>query len=164
MTQHLLTINLLPIFLVRNFASYARLGPSFKTLIYSFTYLLFNSPKPLGKGRSIKLNVKMQNKPNFQNTQMNTNPVLIRPYENKSLRLHPQNKPNQTQFKPIFDLSATPQSQNKPNSNPIQTQSKPNPNPISKGAADYLFSRFGFLFRSHSGNCSRVTFSHNPLF
>jgi len=40
-------------------------------------------------------------------------------------------------------------------------KNKPNSNPISK---DYLFSSFGFILCSHSGSCSRLTFSHSPFF
>jgi len=57
----------------------------------------------------------MQNKPNFQIAQMNATSVLTMDYRNEPPREHPQNKPNQTQNKANFDLSAPHQSQNKPN-------------------------------------------------
>ena len=43
----------------------------------------------------------MQNKPNFQDTQMNVNLYNATDYENKRNRTLGQNKPNQSQLKPI---------------------------------------------------------------
>ena len=57
----------------------------------------------------------MQNKPNLLNAEMNVSYDYRKDYENKRLRRHRKNKPNQTQFeaqsKPI-----------RPNSKPNQTQ------------------------------------------
>jgi len=50
--------------------------------------------------KPIKNNLIMQNKPNFQIAQMNINLYSVRPYRNETPHRHPQNKPNQTQFKP----------------------------------------------------------------
>jgi hypothetical protein len=69
--------------------------------------------------KSTILNLIMQNKPNLRNDQMNITPYSARRYGNLPLHGGGQNKPNQTQFKANSDLSATLQSQNKPNSNPI---------------------------------------------
>jgi len=41
----------------------------------------------------------MQNKPNFQNAQMNINLYITKDYENKRLCRRGENKPKQTQFK-----------------------------------------------------------------
>jgi hypothetical protein len=60
------------------------------------------------------MELNMQNKPNFQNTQMNVSPVPTETYRELPPRRHPQNKPNQTQYKAIFNPSAPLQSQNKP--------------------------------------------------
>jgi len=91
--------------------------------------LLFTEGGParrsLSVDGSIKNNLIMQNKPNFQIARMNLNSVLTMDYRNLPPRGRPQNKPNQTQFKANFNLSATLQSQNKPNSNPIQAQTNP---------------------------------------
>ena len=74
--------------------------------------------KPL---KTTKMEQDMQNKPNFKNGEIPTTPFLTKDYGNKPPRRHPQNKPKQTQNKANFDLSAAPQSQNKPN----QTQFPP---------------------------------------
>ena len=68
---------------------------------------------------ALQIHLFMQNKANFQKSQMNVNNVLTRDYEKMTLGQRGKNKPNsnpiQTQFKPN-------QSQNKPNTNP----NKPN--------------------------------------
>jgi hypothetical protein len=56
----------------------------------------------------------MQNKPNFQKSQMNVINLSQMAYENKRNWTLGQNKPNQSQFKPI-----------KANFNAYQTQSSP---------------------------------------
>ncbi|HIJ53067.1 MAG TPA: hypothetical protein HPP66_07920, partial [Planctomycetes bacterium] len=65
----------------------------------------------------------MQNKPNFQNAQMNVNKVLSKDYENKTLGERGKNKPNsnpiQTQSNPIKANKMPKQSQYKPKTNPI---------------------------------------------
>ncbi len=43
----------------------------------------------------------MQNKPNFQKSQMNAKPYNTTDYENIANRTLGQNKPNQSQLKPI---------------------------------------------------------------
>ncbi len=43
----------------------------------------------------------MQNKPNFQKSQMNVNKVLTKDYEKKTLSEHGKNKPKQSQTNPI---------------------------------------------------------------
>jgi len=53
----------------------------------------------------------MQNKPNFRKSQMNVSSILTTAYENKSNWTLGENKPKQSQSKPI-----------KPNTNPKQTQ------------------------------------------
>jgi len=63
----------------------------------------------------------MQNKANFQKSQMNVSNGLTMNYEQMDTWSGGKNKPNS---KPI-------QTQFKANSNPIQTQYKPNSNPIS---------------------------------
>ena len=69
--------------------------------------------------KSIKMNMIMQNKPNFQNTQMNTTPYTERLYKKFARQSLVAGKPKQTQFKP--------------NSNPIQTHfSYQNPPPKPK--------------------------------
>ena len=69
----------------------------------------------------------MQNKANFQKSQMNVNPYNTTDYENKSNWTLGENKPNsnpiQTQSKPIKANKMPKQTQNKPKTNPI----KPNP-------------------------------------
>jgi len=83
----------------------------------------------------------MQNKPNFQKSQMNVNSLLTTDYENKSNWTLGQNKPNSKPIKPnlpVAQMSVNsiltkgyrknddfPVQENKPNSNPIQTQTKP---------------------------------------
>jgi hypothetical protein len=78
--------------------------------------------RSLGVDGSIKNNLIMQNKPNFQNTQMNATSYPTTSYKSLPAIALEAGKPKQTQFKAIFDLSATYQSQNKPNPTP----NKPN--------------------------------------
>ncbi len=59
----------------------------------------------------------MQNKPNFHDAKMNVNLYNTRDYENISDWALGENKPNQTQFKPI-------KANFKPNSNPISEMPK----------------------------------------
>jgi len=67
---------------------------------------------------SLQIRLFIQNKANFQESQMNVNMVLSRDYEKKTLGQRGKNKPNSN---PI-------QTQFKANTNPIQSQT----NPISK--------------------------------
>ena len=78
-----------------------------------------------------KINLFIQNKPNFKNDQINVNKVLERDYENVCLHRRPKTNPKQTQSNPI-------QSQLKPK----QTQFKPKTNPIppARFFAIYLIS------------------------
>ena len=102
-------------FLVRSFASYAILKPYFKTLIYLFTHLLVNSPKHLRRPfNHFELNYAKQ-------TQFTTCPNSCKPFFNNALRKFaaPRRWEKQTQYKANSSLSATPQTQNKPNPNPI---------------------------------------------
>jgi len=73
----------------------------------------------------------MQNKPNFQNAQMNVSVVITKYYENISLSRRRQNKAKQTQFKANSNPIKPNSNPIKPNSNPIQSQSNPISNPIS---------------------------------
>jgi hypothetical protein len=61
----------------------------------------------------------MQNKPNFQDVQMNVSSILTKDYERNDIFAVPENKANtnpiKANTKPI-----------KPKTNPIRTQNKPN--------------------------------------
>jgi len=71
--------------------------------------------------KSIKKNLIMQNKPNL---------CVFWAVSGDCEEKQTQTNPIQTQNKANSDLSATPQTQNKPNSNPIKPNSSPNkPNP-----------------------------------
>jgi len=104
---------------------------------------------PLHLSRTLyKSTLFIQNKPNFQKSQINSSAYIKMTYKNKTAFGLVQNKPNQTQFKaktkPICQKSkmnvniyytidynnktAFRRIKNKPNSNPIQTQT----NPISR--------------------------------
>ncbi len=50
----------------------------------------------------LQINVFMQNKPNFQKSQMNVNPYNTKDYENKSNWTLGENKPNSNPIKPNF--------------------------------------------------------------
>ncbi len=50
----------------------------------------------------LQINLFMQNKPNFQKSQMNVNLCLTKNYENKSDWTIGQNKPNSNPIKPNF--------------------------------------------------------------
>jgi len=91
----------------------------------------------------------MQNKPNFQNAQMNVNPYITTDYKNKSNWTLGENKPNSNPIKPNFRKA-------KMNVNSLITKdyikyddfavqkNKPNSNPISerpKGTQTYLPQR-----------------------
>ena len=101
---------------------------------------------------SIVLVMKMQNKPNFQNAQMTTTPLLTTPYKNLPLHGGGKNKAKQTQNKAIparrslgedgFNPSAPYQSQNKPNFT-RHSFSEGGPNPIFAlhPLPIYLFTR-----------------------
>jgi len=83
----------------------------------------------------------MQNKPNFQDVQMNVNPYNTTDYENIANWTLGENKPNSNPIKPNCQKAkmnvnslitkdyrkndAFAVQQNKPNSNPKQTQTKP---------------------------------------
>jgi hypothetical protein len=75
----------------------------------------------------------MQNKPNFQKTQMNTTPYLESLYKKFTRRALWRANPIQTQFKANSNPSAAHQSQNKPNPNPI---SVPQNSPMVYNAAE----------------------------
>jgi len=51
----------------------------------------------------------MQNKPNFQDAQMNVNIFSQMAYENKSNWTLGENKPNQTQFSTLLPLELKPE-------------------------------------------------------
>jgi len=76
-------------------------------------------------GSALQIRLFMQNKPNFQNAQINVNIVLTKDYAEKDTWWSGKNKPNsnpiQTQSNPI-----------KANKMPKQTQYKPKTNPISE--------------------------------
>jgi len=60
-----------------------------------------SSLAPLHLSRTLyKSPLFMQNKPNFQKSQMNLSVCIIIAYENKSNRTLGENKPNQNQYKP----------------------------------------------------------------
>ena len=62
----------------------------------------------------------MQNKPNLRKDQITTTSNLTNSYENKPLRAHPQNKPNQTQFKPKTKPFFVPKTPISAKTNPIK--------------------------------------------
>jgi len=78
---------------------------------------------------ALQIDPFMQNKANFQKSQMNVTSLITVDYENKSNWTLGENKPNsnpiRTQSKPIKPKTKPKRTQNKPNSNPIRTQSKP---------------------------------------
>ena len=122
MTQYLLFS-----FLVRSFASYARLGPSADRRCTGV--LRGSAVRPVTQQmnrrttkNSIKMGMNMQNKPNLRNDQINATPNLTNSYENKSLHRCGRNKPNQTQFKPKTKPFFIPKTAPKAKTNPIQTQ------------------------------------------
>ena len=83
--------------------------PAYKAAMltsFIFSYFLLSSLY-ICRESSTNSPLFLQYKPNFKNDQINVNKVLERDYEN--VRLHRPRK----------------QTQNKPNSNPIQTQSNP---------------------------------------
>ena len=82
-------------------------------------------PKPTTKDYVRNYKQNMQNKPNFQKSQMNVSSVITMNYEQRTMNDELKNKPNS---KPI-------QSQFKPNTKPIQTQYKANSNPTCRGVA-----------------------------
>jgi len=57
-------------------------------------------------GGNVKLNLFMQNKPNFPNDPMNISPVTTKYYSNFCLLGHSKNKPNSNPIKPNFKLFA----------------------------------------------------------
>jgi len=83
---------------------------------FAFFLLTFYFLKLINQFESI-----MQNKANLPNALMNVNKVLTRDYEKRTLGEHGENKPNQTQSKPI-------QSQYKANTKPICRTSAECPN------------------------------------
>jgi len=102
--------------------------------------------------KSIKMKCFMQNKPNLRIAQMNTTSFLTNSYENIPLRSHPQNKPNQTQFKPKTkpicrnaqtnaNLVLTKDYGNVPlRTMQKQSQNKPNPNPFFILCSEFTLS------------------------
>jgi hypothetical protein len=83
--------------------------PAYKAAMlisFIFSYFLL-SPLYICRERSTNPPLFIQNKPNFQKSQINVNKVLERDYENERLHRSPKTNPIQTQ------------------SNPKQTQSKP---------------------------------------
>ena len=101
-------------FLVRAFASYARLGPSADRRRTEVLRGSAGRPVTQQMNKRTTKNdqnrVNMQNKPNLRKTQMNAKPVPKETYGELPLRLHPQNKPKQTQFKANFKPAPTPAS------------------------------------------------------
>jgi len=83
-----------------------------------FSSLLTIFPSTLVE-RTLQIAPFMQNKANFQKSQMNVSDLLIREYGKMDTWSSGKNK---AKTKPI-------QTQFKPNTNPIQTQFKPNTNP-----------------------------------
>ena len=80
----------------------------------------------------------MQNKPNFQDVQMNVTTILTKDYEKNDIFAVPENKANSN---PI-------QSQFKPNFKPNHTQSNPISNPVGRVgfSPPILFSNFFLAF------------------
>jgi hypothetical protein len=76
-------------------------------------------PRRMSGGNINQKPLKMQNKPNFQITQINITTFLTRPYRNVSPLRHLRNKPNQTQFKPKTKPFFVPKTPLKPKTNPI---------------------------------------------
>jgi hypothetical protein len=80
---------------------------------------------------ALQIRLFMQNKPNFQKSQMNVSTVITMNYEQRTMNYEIKNKPNskpiQTQYKPNSNPIQT---QYKPKTKPIQTQYKPNTNPM----------------------------------
>jgi len=87
-----------------------------------FSYRDTNFPSTTVEN-SLQIRLFMQNKPNFQKAQMNVTVFYTKEYESQTLSRSGKNKANtkpiQTQTNPI-----------KPKTNPKQTQNKPNSNPI----------------------------------
>jgi hypothetical protein len=67
----------------------------------------------------------MQNKPNFQKSQINVSPFITMNYEQRTVNYEVKNKPKTN---PI-------QTQYKANTKPIQTQNEANSNPIYPAVA-----------------------------
>ncbi len=89
---------------------------STRLLIYLSTRHSLNQANQFAQfAKSIKMNLIMQNKPNLRNDQINANSYPTRPYKNLPLHRHGKTNPIQSQNKAISSLSATPQTQNKPN-------------------------------------------------
>jgi len=94
-----------------------------------------------------RIRLFMQNKANFQKSQINVTKLLTKDYKNKTLSRRAENKPNSKPIKPNLlnaqmnvnkvstkdyeNISNWAIYENKANSNPIQTQS----NPIYRGVA-----------------------------
>ncbi len=120
-----LAINLLPLFLVRAFASYARLGPSAdrrRTVVHRGS-----------DGRTVTQQMSKRTTKNKNQSKWNelckTNPIYA--FFKPKTAIMRKNKPKQTQFKA--------------KTNPIQTQS----NPISLSyfaLRSSYFKPYGFLF------------------
>ena len=127
-------------------------GFTFSTLNFKFSSCLSSAPLHLSRILD-KSPLFMQNKPNFQNAQMNVTSLITVDYENKSNWKLGKNKPNTNPIKPNFrkakmflnfyltrdyeNKSNWKLGENKPNSkpikaktNPIQTQYEPKTNPI----------------------------------
>ena len=74
---------------------------------------------------------KMQNKANFQKSQINVSDLLTMNYVKMDTWSSGKNKANSKPIQTQYKANSNPiQSQFKPNTNPIQTQYKPNTNPI----------------------------------
>ena len=74
--------------------------PGLNRLYTKYYRLTTNWPSTLVE-RPLQIALFMQNKPNFQKSQMNVNPYNTTDYENKSDWTLGENKPNQTQSNPI---------------------------------------------------------------
>jgi len=91
-----------------------------------FSYARLNQVDQFAQSaKSIEKNLIMQNKPNFKIAQINTTSCLTEAYGELSPLRHPQNKPNQTQFKPKTNPFFLPKTAPKAKTNPIQTQNLP---------------------------------------
>jgi len=69
-----------------------------------------------------KINLFMQNEPNFRKSQVNLSYLIIRYYVQMDTWSIRKNEPKRTQNEPNFSPKNDPTNPNEPNSKPIQTQ------------------------------------------
>ncbi len=105
----------------------------------------------------------MQNKPNLPEVQMNITTVLKKHYENKRLVRRGENKPNSNPIKPNFTPKTNIHPQNKPNQSqfpPQKPASTPETNPIKPISLQFLnvFERFRTFPRIFAGAADYFTF------